>query len=431
MKTITGLLILTLLTGAVAADGLDSDKRISLDLNDMPLPKVLQMIATQGNLNIVLPEDVAGSISVRLDKVELRTALDAILTANGYSYTLRDNVIIVRKTDETEPEQLVSRVVLLNYIDPATAQRVLEARKSAKGQIVILDKSPAPGGSIGSAQLYQPNRLVITDYPALVDDLVALVSSLDVPERVVLIEAKILETTRDDQSRLGLLWPTSVNVSLSDAPTAVTPDEDNTQTSQQRNALFKDLKAGDWQWGTLNVAQMQTVLDLLEQDGHTKLISDPRITTVENTEAEISIATIVPIQTINRFSEGGAVQDIVTFQDEEIGISLKVTPRINNDSMLTLDVAPRVEDIIGYSGPINNQKPITASRSLKTRVTVKDGETVVLGGLLKEDERITTQRVPLLGRIPLLGKTLFTNQSKQKTQSDLIIMITPHIIRNR
>lgn len=417
------------LSGMLAAQTFDSGKRLSLDLDNMPLPKVLQMIATQGNLNIVLPEEVSGAISVRLDKVELRTALDAILTANGYSYTLRDNVIIVRKTDETAPEQLVSRVVLLDHADPFTVQRVLEARKSAKGQIVVLDKGPATGG--GSEQTYQPNRLVITDYPALVDDLVALAVSLDIPERVVLIEARILETTRDDQSRLGLLWPTSASLSLTDAPHVVTTTDDDAATSEQRNALFKDLKAGDWQWGTLNVAQLQTVLDLLEQDGHTKLISDPRITTVENTEAEISIATVVPIQTINRFSEGGAVQDIVTFQDEEIGISLKVTPRINNDSMLTLDVAPRVEDIIGYSGPISNQKPITASRSLRTRVSVKDGETIALGGLLKEDERVTTQRVPLLGRIPFLGKVLFSNERKQKTQTDLIILITPHIVRAR
>ena len=105
-----------------------------------------------------------------------------------------------------------------------------------------------------------------------------------------------------------------------------------------------------------------------------------------------------------------------------------VTPRINEPGRITLDIHPKVEDIIGFNGPADNQKPITASRSIRTRITVDDGGTVALGGLLKENNIEKVQRVPLLGHIPLIGSWLFRNKSIEKTSSDLIILITPHIL---
>ena len=189
-----------------------------------------------------------------------------------------------------------------------------------------------------------------------------------------------------------------------------------------------DPATGDWTWGKLSVAEVNWILNMLEKDGNSRLISDPRITTLENHEAEFRFETIIPIQTINRFTEGAATSDIVTYEDQEVGISLKVLARINEDGKVTMDVEPTVEDILGYTGPTDNQKPITASRSIRTRVTVNDGETVALGGLLKENEIESVQRVPLLGHIPLIGRLLFSSKSVEKKSTDLLILITPHIL---
>jgi type II secretory pathway component GspD/PulD (secretin) len=167
---------------------------------------------------------------------------------------------------------------------------------------------------------------------------------------------------------------------------------------------------------------------MLEQDGNSRLVSDPRITTLENHAAEFKFETVIPIQTINRFTEGASTSDIVTFEDEEIGISLQVLARINDSGNVTMDVHPVVEDILGYTGPTDNQKPITASRSITATITVQDGETVALGGLLKETEIERVQRVPLLGHIPLIGSALFSNKSTEKSSTDLLILITPHIL---
>ena len=173
---------------------------------------------------------------------------------------------------------------------------------------------------------------------------------------------------------------------------------------------------------------MNAVLSLLESSGNSKLISDPHLTTLENHEAEIKIATVIPIPTVTRFTEGAATQDIQTFYDEEVGISLVVTPRISEDGQITLEVVPTVSDIIGYVGSQDSQKPVTSSRSVNTRITVQDGETAALGGLLKEDTIDKQQKVPFLGSIPLLGKIFFTSRSKEKSSTDLIILITPKIM---
>ncbi|MCP4705451.1 MAG: type II and III secretion system protein, partial [candidate division Zixibacteria bacterium] len=151
------------------------------------------------------------------------------------------------------------------------------------------------------------------------------------------------------------------------------------------------------------------------------------ITTLNNYEAEIEVTTIIPIQTINRFSEGGSVQDIVSFQDEEIGITLKVTPHITENDEIMLDVKPSVAEIIGYSGPIDSQKPITSQRSVNARIIVKNNETAVLGGLMKENKIETVQKVFLLGSIPIIGN-LFKHKTTQVNNTELLILITPTIL---
>lgn len=418
--------MLATILSSLSAGPLDSNKKLSMALESVPIAKVLGMIAAQNKLNLVMGDDVDGDITLQLEDVDLRTALDAILTANGYAYVVRDNVIIVTSADKASAETMASQVVTLSYLDPVTAKAALESRKSLKGQVIILDRVQAGAASSGNPSGFHPNRLLITDYPAVVIDLAALLAEMDVPERMVQIEARIIETKLDSQTRLGFVWPSTISTKVAGADDGVSSGTGTSNVNTSTGSL--DLESGRWVWGKLSVDQLSAVLDLLEQNGNSKLLSDPRLVTVENHEAEIKIATVIPIQTINRFTEAAATQDIVTFQDFEVGISLKVTPRINGDGNITLDVEPTVEDIIGYSGPPGNQKPITTTRSIRTRITVKDGETAALGGLLKEDSIQKTQRVPLLGHIPLLGKALFTNTSSEKSTTDLIILITPHVL---
>ncbi len=264
----------------------------------------------------------------------------------------------------------------------------------------------------------------------MIDEIILLVDELDQPQRQISIEVKIIESKVDSKSKLGFAWPTSLSTSLGAGTQTISEgsESESYQAELENVAGSLNPQTGRWIWGTLTVDQLTTVLDLLNQAGNSKLISDPHITTLENREAYIKVQTVIPIATISRFTEGAATQDIQTFYDEEVGISLYVTPRINEDNRITLDVRAQIEDIIGFAGPSDNQKPITSSRSLKTTVVVNDSETVALGGLLKETEIEMTQKFPVLGHIPIIGSLFFTNKSTEKTMTDLIILITPRIM---
>jgi len=433
MRRINILLIIFLVSVlSLTARGapLSDPGRLSLQLEDVPLVSVINSIAQQYDLNIVVSGEVTGSVTLRLNDVSLYSALNAILTPNGYNYFIRDDVIVVKSTQTEAPGEFTSRVVTLKYAEPVIVKKALDSRKSSRGKIIILDKTSEEDSK--TSQTYRANRVLITDFPSVIDEMMALVAELDKAERLISIEVKIIETKVDNNSRLGIDWPTAVEASLGGGTTSATETTTSGTLSgitMENKAAAMDLETGQWIWGTLSVGELQAVLHLLEQNNNSKLLSDPRITTLENNEAVIKIQTIIPIPTINRFTEAASTTDILTFYDEEIGISLKVTPRINEPGKITMDVEPIVEDIIGYAGPPDNQKPITTERSVRTRITVSDGETAALGGLLKESEIQIERKVPLLGSIPILGKLLFTSTSKEKSTTDLLILITPHVMK--
>ncbi len=425
MKFVRIAICLIVLTGAtlsIAGVVPFQDKpKLSLELESIPLPTVLNMIAQQNDINIVVSGDVTGDITMRLVNVDIAVALEAILAPNGYNYYIKDDVVIVKSAKTVSVGERITRVITLLHADPAIVSNALETHKSAKGEIVVL--GPSNDDNTGD-RTFKANRLMITDIAGAVEEMMGVVGQLDVLERLVSIEVKIIETKVDANSKLGIAWPTSAVVSMGGGNESSSSTTSNTSSS---TATYNP-NNGDWTSGTLSMHELLATLDFLQREGNSRLVSDPHIITVENRMAEIKATTIIPIPTINRFTEGAATQDILTFYDEEIGLSLEVTPRISEGNRITLDVFSQVEEIIGYSGPVDNQKPITTSRSIKTRISVDSGETAVLGGLLKENEIEIVHRVPLLGSIPLLGKLLFTHKSVEKSTTDLMILITPKIM---
>ncbi|MFQ5498368.1 MAG: hypothetical protein ACE5FH_01740 [Candidatus Zixiibacteriota bacterium] len=411
----------------------DPDATLTLELEQVSIVTALNMIASQNDLNLVISGDVSGDVTLRLQDVGIEAALDAILTANNYNYFIKNSVILVKPVTSDAIGELVTRTVFLRYADANTVFKAMESLKTGKGEVVVLEpgKASRPGQSA-----VKPTGLILVDYPIVVEQMLSVIVELDQPLRQVSIEVKIIETKVDSKSKIGFSWPASFNltsgsVAQSGSGTSTTGQSATNGSNDQSGSSFTgiyDPNDGSWTWGTLSVTELQLVLDAMNESGNSKLISNPHITTLENHEAEIKSSTIIPIPTISRFTESAATTDIVTFEDEEVGITLRVIPRINGDGTVTLNVNPEVEDIIGFTGPSDSQKPITSSRSVKTQITVADGETAALGGLLKESDINKERKVPLLGSIPLLGKLLFTNKSTDKVTTDLIILITPKII---
>jgi general secretion pathway protein D len=189
----------------------------------------------------------------------------------------------------------------------------------------------------------------------------------------------------------------------------------------------RPIDGGNWTWGRMTIGEVSLLLDLLMTSGRSKLISNPRVTTLSNEKAEIEVSTTIPVETLNRFSEGGIIQDIVSFQDLDVSINLSVTPRVADDSTITLEVVSNVEEITGYVGPEENRRPVTSRRSVVSSVTVKSNESLGLGGLMKEVEHKTVKKFPILGSIPLIG-LIFQHHVVKKERADLLILITPRIV---
>ncbi|MBN2226592.1 MAG: hypothetical protein JW763_04445 [candidate division Zixibacteria bacterium] len=417
------LVLMMVLAATAMAEPPKLEEKLSLQFEDVPMTTVLNMMADQYGLNMVLSGDMTQNISIRLVDVTLRDALQAVLSSNGYNYYFSGDVIVVKPFEMDAVGETTVRLMTLDHITPAAAINAASDLLSPKGKIKIIEN---PQAAAQNAASMAPSKITIIDLPDVVEQIARLIKEIDTPEKQISIQVRMIETGVNNNSDLGFSWPTSLSARGHGIEMSSSGDSD----SDESEAIGQiNLPDGAWNWGTLSVGEVNLMLDYLVSKGSTKLLSDPKVTTLNNHEAEISVTTNIPIQTINRFSEGGSVQDIVSFQDEEVGISLLVTPHITRSGEILLDVNPSVSEIIGYSGTIENQKPITSERSVRTRLMVKNGETAVMGGLLKESTLEQEESVFLLGSLPILGN-IFKHKSVEKSTTDLVILITPIIVND-
>lgn len=417
------IIILLIIPQFPTAGNFDSSKKISLAFEDVPIATVLNMIAQQYDLNLVLSGGIDGNITVKLDNVDLGDAMNAILASNGYNYYMAGDIVVVKPLATNAVGETTARIIDLNYVSPAAVVNAVTDLLSSKGKIKVVEST---GSAKRGENIPLPSKVVIVDLPHIVESIVEFIGRIDKREPQVQIQVRLIETNIDATQKVGFNWPTSLTARMHGITNTTGT---GTTTSSSESMAAYDLPDGPWKWGKLSIGELSLMLEFLESRGNSKLISDPKITTSNHSLAEIKVTTIVPIQTINRFSEGAAVQDIVTFQNEEIGITLQVTPHITDDNRIVLDVFPSVAEIIGYAGTEGYQVPITSERSVRTRVTVRDQETVVLGGLIKEQQIETESRVFFLGSIPILGH-LFRHKSTETKTTDLTILITPTILRD-
>lgn len=424
VRTIFLAVFLIILYASAYSGAPDLDAIVSLQFEDVPISIVLNMMAQQYNLNLVQSGRIEGNISIKLDSVSLEDALQVILASNGYNYYTAGDIIVVKPLDLPAAGEMTVEIVDLHYIPPGAAVSAAEGLLSPKGSIKIIADPDFKAARTGKPV---PSKIAVIDVPETARLTAEFIRKIDRREPQIAIEVRLVETIINDDSEIGFNWPTSITARGHGIETG---GSDGISSTENNEAIGQvDLPDGKWEWGKLSINELSLVLDFLEKSGNSKLISDPKITTLNNHPAEIKVATVVPIQTINRFSEGGSIQDIVTFQDEEVGITLNVTPHIAENNRIILDVNSTVSEIIGYSGTLDTQKPITSERSIHTRITVMNEETAVLGGLFKEDKIENEQRIFLLGSIPIIGG-LFRHKTSEVSTTDLTIMITPRILED-
>jgi len=410
------LLVLPLGTAAVVHGATNfpagfEDRLVSLDLRQMDLRTALNLIAEQNNLNIVSGDEVLGEVTGHFDRVPVSEVLDSLLRACGYRYDTVGDIIVVTAADEKATRWGDTRVIQLYHADGMKVRTAVSKLLSARGSIQLYPEEIQQENMRVSGDKAGPEAtvLIVHDEKTRVDEIAAVVEILDNAPKQLMIEVRLVETVIGNNVDIGFDWNVEASVDGNQTPQELPLDRDR------------------FTFGTLSVAEFYGVLRSLDEDKKSRLISNPRITTEDNREARISVGTVVPVRTVSRFSESGVTQDLLTYEDKEINIELSVTPLVSGDGQITLMVEAVVQDIIGWTGEYNDQ-PITSKRELSTRVTVRDSETIAMGGLIKEAEIETISRVWILGRIPLLGR-FFSNTIRTKETTDMLIFITPHIIK--
>jgi len=441
---------------------------ISMNFKEADLIDILRLLAAQHKINILTGPEVEGEVTVSLKDVDLWTALDGILKVNGYDWFQQGNIVVVKPADEEMHGELETRIFKMNYVDASAVSSALSSVISEKGQIQLYSPvmagsaggaggagggggGGAPGGGAGggagglaaalggggggatgggaggaggagggssAGPVY--DHLVVTDLAQNFPRIQNVITELDKKIPQVNIAVKFIETKLSTDERLGINW--DLRTSL----TGPTIEADATAVDDLIALGTTVLSSGNQlRLATLSIPMFSSLMEIMGSDADTKLLQEPQVTTFENTTAQIGIGTSYPV--LIPGSDATAFgSETYQFEDVEIKVELSVTPRINEDTFVSLNMTATVQALVGFAGP-NSDRPIVSDRSTTTRVMVGNGETLLIGGLIFDQVNESTTSPPIIGSIPLLKK-FFTHTRTSTEQRELLIFITPNII---
>ena len=391
-----------------ASNGLVRNKNITLDVQNADIRTVLRSMSEFGGTNIISGPEVTGKVTAHLKQVPWRQALDIILKAHGFGWREEYGVIRVStlerltkeelelQTAERQKDQLLPLQTKIIPLSFANAEEMKSALKE-----IMTDR--------GSMEIEAgTNALVVTDIQRTVEQIETMVADLDRRIKQVEIVAKLVDVDYEATREMGVHWDAlNLNVDgingiaqgIIDAPTSSPVGQFRVGTVQS--------------WG-----ELQATIDLLEKQQKANIISNPRIVTADNREASILVGKEIPL--IVSDEAGNPITELT-----KVGIVLRVTPHVNMDNTVTMDLHPEVSEL---SSQATVQGGVIISLSeADTRVVVGDGETAVIGGLINEVESSLENGVPVLMDIPIIGN-FFKSNSKTKKKRELIIFVTPRIV---
>lgn len=394
----------------------DLGRLISLDADDAYLPAVLKILAEKGDLNIVTgPGVTAGKITIHLKDVPVEQAVNLVVRAAGLAYERIGNSILVADPKSLRDETgLSSYTIVLQYADATDVQAALKGLT----ENIQVDR----GG----------NRLIVVTSPRVIAEIQSIVAQMDRPARQVMLEARIVEVSTDGLKKLGIDWDllnrqgftfvegtTGTFTGDLEEPGPLTAGQGITNTPGTEDV-----------WKLRNFTRVpkvfRTFLDALIRDGNARVLAQPKLVTLNGKEASMLSGQRIPYLVSQTVFAGGAAAPTQSVQREEVGIKLAITPLINADGYITVHIRPEVSSVTGFRGA-SNDLPVVSSRQAETTVRLKDGHSVIIGGLLNEERTVNVTKVPLLGDIPLLG-LLFRHQNIVTSKRDLVIEVTPHLL---
>jgi len=389
------------------------ESKVTMNFRGAQLVNVVRLLASQDNLNLILSGDIKGELTLTLEDVSLETALDAILHVNKYEWFLQDNIIIVQPmtSQRVMSGELTTRIYRLSYIKGTTATAAVQEALTDRGKIKALSSTQSTEDSGGEQDI-----LMITDIPSNFDLIDSIVKSLDVEGDQINIAVKFIETTLKHDETIGINWNLRETMYI--------PGGGEADTTNTIKVGHLKIPGETMSFATLTAPVVSAMLDLLANDGDTKLLQEPQVTTMSNSAANIVVGTTVPVLVPQ--GEGSVFgSNPYTYEDQSINVSLNVLPRVNSQDVISMKIDAVVQAVVGYVGA--EQRPMVSTRSTNTNVRVANGETLLIGGLIFDNDLESMSKMPLLGDLPFINK-IFRYRNTEREQRELLIFITPTVI---
>lgn len=416
-------------------------EKISLRLNNEDLRLVLEMVSMESGLSILTSESVQGKVTANISNVSTMQALEAILANAGYQIQQRNDILFVgtpedfRRMEEVSLES-ITRVIRPCFVSAAELEALLKPQLTPSGTIQVTSaavhglaqsNSTGPTTTLGSVGMggnggngngantsnYTGNDIIVVrDVPTAVARVEELVQQIDVPPLQVAIEALILSVNLDDKHRLGvnleLLKGDGVRVVSGTMPGTL----DTLETGQGLLSLgFLEANVGSF-------------IAALDDIGETNVIAAPHVLALNKMPAQILIGEQIGFANTT-VTQTAATQSI---QFLDVGTQLQLRPHVNDEGLIRLEIHPEVSQ-----GTVRSVGDLALPEKTVTQVTTnvmcRDNETIIIGGLIREEIDDTHRGVPLVGKMPILGP-IFRSRSRNTNRQELLVLLTPHVIRD-
>jgi len=396
-------------------------KRISVEFRKTPIEDVIRIIAEQADVDVVTSPTVTGETTVKLTDVPLQEALRSILDVHGFDYVIGENIIRILARDEMPkvPERLVTQVFEITYADIAEVVKSLDKSKSELGSVSHIEGT---------------SHILVTDKETKVKDMAAFIQQVDRMTPQILVEARIYDITSKDRFDLGVQWSAGTDTSYDALGTPIEGRGSETSPFARSRFLGTTPKAesttGEVRLGWLNSdVNIDAILRAEKESINAKLLANPRVLVLNDETASIRIVSEIPYQELQESSLGGSIGSTAF---REVGVQLEVTAHLAmRDQMIRLHLRPTFSVVTGevqVAGiGVTYPQPVVDRREAETTLIVKNGQTVVLGGLKKKEVSKQINKIPLLGDLPLVG-ALFRFKGEETVNSELIVFIRPWIV---
>jgi type IV pilus assembly protein PilQ len=401
----------------VATGAIKSKDTLSVDFPDEEIRTILRNVADLFELNLVIPDTLQGRTSLKLREVTWRQIFQVILSPVGYTFVEDGNIIKIVSLAALAEEPLATEIFIINYAKAADIKNSIDSIVDASvgGKVIVDTRS---------------NGLVITERSSRIGRIRPIIEKLDRATDQVMIESKFIEISVENEKSLGLDWTLaggssgSAYASSEKGSVPVSPGTTVTGTPIAPGNSFNITTS------MLSGADYTAILRAAETKGNARVVNNPTLVTLNNVQAEINIGEEYPIPSYTYNAERGAFE-VSGFEYKPIGVLLKVTPQINSQGFIKLTLEPEISQRdpipVNFGGAGGAEIPIINTRKTKTQVSLQDGHTLGIGGLIKDEENKNVSQLPILGSIPGIGR-LFQNKNNQTIRTNLLIFITARVI---